>query len=67
MQQAVVTVRVTVMGLGLGFRVRVSKGATDCISNEPPDLFLICFFMQCSLAKSKENVRSRILIAARVQ
>ena len=48
-------------------RVRVSKGATDCISSEPLDLFFICFFMQYSLVKSKENVQSRIVIAARVQ
>ena len=48
-------------------RVRVSKGASDYISNEPLDLFLFCFFTQCSLAKSKENVAFKNLIAARVQ
>ena len=55
------------LGLGLGFRVRVSKGASHCISSEPLDLFLIGFFMQYSLAKSKENVVFKNLIAARVQ
>lgn len=45
------------------FGVRVSKGVAHCISSEPLDLFLIGFFMQYSLAKSKENVAFKILIA----
>jgi len=55
------------LGLGLGLGYRVSKGANHYISSEPLDLFFICFFMQYSLVKSKENVQSRIVIAARVK